>query len=365
MTSSWRRLRRPLIAVACGLALAMLLSVWGSPSPVTSQLSTDVHCESSLDPDSGACPILSTTWGSEPGDWSRAANPAWSNNGKPVFFVYSSLACPYCASSSWVVWFALSQFGNWTGVTYAQSSPIEIYANTSSLDFSNATYSSDWVATDFWINYSASAIHVPTLSCPESAYASAYDVSEGVPFFTINGQFFHVGTLNEPLAFRANSSNFSSPALSAGAIRAEFENQSGPAWSNSSYQIGLVEAMMVIANGGRGPAAVLTNATVQQDIRSLTPPPPANFPLLEVIAGSGSAGALGVFGGAAFVVRRRERLREHEAEAQNPFRVPSITLDAHVAEPALRPIPREQSKGVGTPSGPSADSADDSMADLV
>ena len=343
----------------------MLLSVGIHPTLMTSHLSTDLRCESSLQPNSAKCPTLSTSWGSEPGGWSRAANPEWSDAGKPVFFVYSSLACPFCASSSWVVWYALSLFGNWSGVTYGQSSPYEIYPNTSSLVFQNATYSSNWVATDFWINYSASAIHVPSLSCPESAYVTAYDVQEAIPFFTINGQFFEAGSLSAPSAFHSNSGNSSNPALSAGTIRGEFENQSGPAWSNSSYQIGLVEAMIVIANGGMGPAAVLANSTVQQDIRSLSPPPPANFPILAVIAGSGSVGALGVFSGAAFVVRRRDRLMELEADARNPFRVPSITLDAHGGEPTVRPITREQGDGASTPLGPSEGALDDSMSDLV
>lgn len=358
-----------MVAVTCGIAAGVSLSLGGSPSNGTAHASTQVNCGAAVGADSGKCPILSTSWGSEPRGWSRAANPAWTTDGKPVLFFYSSLACPYCAASSWVLWFALAQFGNWTGLAYAQSSPFEIFANTSSLNFSNATYSSNWVVTDFWVGANTTSIQVPTLACPESAYYSAYDPGGDIPFFVVNGQFFEVGTLSSPSAFRENPTNYSSPALPAGAVRSEFENRSGPAWQNSTDQIGLAEAAIVIANGGRGPAAVLSNSTVRQDIHNMTAPPPAQFPLYGVIAGSG-LGALGSFAGAGFVIRRRARRKEDEAESRNPFRVASITLDIHGeqahGEPAdARAIARGGASASEAPPIPSSDAASDSMADLV
>ena len=357
------------LTFAGGSALAIALLLVAGLSDGTTLASPDLHCASLNPAGSGTCPVLSSSYGSEPGGWSRAANSAWTIDGKPVFFFYSSLACPYCASSSWVVWFALAQFGNWTGLAYAQSMPSpQIYPNTSSLNFANATYSSDWVTADFWVGNSTTSIQFPTLECPESAYDSSYN-HEGIPFFVINGQFFEAGTLSSPMVFRANSSNGSSPALSADAVRGEFENQSGPAWADSTYQIGLVEAAIVIANGGRGPAAILSNATVQQDIRDMAAPPPPSFPLDALIAGSG-LGALGTYIGAVFVVRRRARSREGEAEAGNPFRVPSLTLSATgkagPGEPAHAGARSSEGRSdTETPVVPSPEPEDDSMADLV
>jgi Domain of unknown function (DUF929) len=366
--------RRPsrafLIAVALGAAAGLLLSLGGGTSDASARTSTDAHCTAAVEADSATCPILSTSYGSEPGGWSRAANSAWTTDGKPVFFFYSSLACPYCASSSWVLWFALAQFGNWTGLAYAQSMPSpQVYPNTSSLDFSNATYSSNWVVTDFWVGTSTTSIQLPNLTCPESAYYTSYDAGGSVPFFVINGQFFEIGTLSQPQAFRENTSNSSSSALSAGAVRGEFENESGPAWTNSTYQIGLVEAAIVIADGGRGPAPVLANSTVQRDIQNMTAPPPASFPWYEVIAGSG-LGAVVTYFGAAVVVRRRASSKEEEAAARNPFRVASITLTVHgqhaPGEPAhAGASTREGGSGLGSSRTPSSEAADDSMADLV
>jgi hypothetical protein len=286
-----------------------------------------------------------------------------------VLFFYSSLACPYCASSSWVLWFALAQFGNWSGLEYSQSMPApQIYPNTSSLNFVNASYSSDWVAPDFWVGTSTTSIQFPTLECPESAYHSAYDLG-GIPFVVINGQFFETGSLNSPSGLRANPSNDSSPALPARSVLGEFENQSGPAWQASELQIGLVEAEIVVADGGRGPPAVLANATVQQDIRSLTAPPPPSFPLYVWIAGSG-LGALGTYFGAAFVVRRRAHSKEEEADARNPYRVASITLKAAEKRDPAAPADagtksRESNSDVENPRASSSDTSDDSMADLV
>jgi Domain of unknown function (DUF929) len=364
-----RKSRTLSIEFAWGVAVLLSLSLAGSLSDGAVQRSSGAHCDASASVGSGTCPTLSTSYGSEPGGWSRAANSAWTVDGKPVFFFYSSLACPYCAASSWVLWFALAQFGNWTGLAYAQSMPSpQIYPNTSSLNFSDATYSSEWVATDFWVGASTTAIQFPSLECPESAYVTSYDFG-GIPFVVIDGQFFETGTLSSPAAFRTDPANDSSPALSAGAVRAEFDNQSGPAWQNSTFQIALVEAAIVIANGGRGPPAVLSNGTVQQAIHSMTPPPSPTFPFDVVIAGSG-LGALGAYLGAAFVVRRRARSKEEEAEARNPFRVASITLDVHGKHGPDGPVharasSREGGDGVGTAPSPSSDTANDSMADLV
>jgi Domain of unknown function (DUF929) len=352
-----------------GIAVALALLLGTSLSDGTALAATDSHCEAFVQTGAATCPVLSTSYGSEPGGWSRAANSAWTSDGKPVFFFYSSLACPYCASSSWVLWFGLAQFGNWSGLAFSQSMPSpQIFPNTSSVDFANATYSSSWVVPDFWVGNSTTSIQFPALECPESAYESAYD-SEGIPFLVINGQFFEAGGLNSPSEFRENSSNESSDPLSASAVLGEFENQSGPAWQDSSGQIGLVEAEIVVADGGRGPPSVLSNATVQQDIRSMTAPPPPNFPFVVLIAGSG-LGALGTYFGAAFAVRRRARSKEEKAEARNPFRVASIALGASEKQVPGAPADagagsRERSNDMRTPPTPSAEAPDDPMADLV
>jgi hypothetical protein len=203
-------------------------------------------------------------------DWSKAPNAPWTIDGKPVVFFYGSVACPYCSSSSWVIWYALQQFGSWSGVTFSYSDPNDVYPNTPSAVLTNASLQSQWVAVSVAESSVATAIIVPTLGLPESAYVSTYDAGGAIPFTVINGQYVHSGSLVDPNAFRQTPGDSSTPALTIAATQGEFANQSGPAWNTSAGTIALIEAMIVESDHGLGPQSVLANPAVQQDIAQLS-----------------------------------------------------------------------------------------------
>ena len=200
------------------------------------------------------CPTLTATTSSEPGGFVKAANPLWSDGGTPVFFFYGSIACPYCAASSWSMAYALGQFGTLTGTHFDRSSPTDSAGpNTPEVVLAGATLQSRWVSLHVAESTDNQTITAaPTSGCVESAYLSAYDPGPSIPFVVIGGQYIHVGALVAPSKLAG---------LSPAQVQAQIFNQSGPAWDAISPTAFLLEAFLVKANGGQ-PASVASNSSV-------------------------------------------------------------------------------------------------------
>ena len=67
-------------------------------------------------------------------------------NGKPEILYMGAEYCPYCGAERWAMIVALDKFGSFTGIDYMQSSATDVYANTPTFTFVNATYSSSYIA---------------------------------------------------------------------------------------------------------------------------------------------------------------------------------------------------------------------------
>src|SRR5579859_2792490 len=69
-----------------------------------------------------------------------AANtPLLTANGKPELIYVGAEYCPYCAGERWGTVVALSRFGTFSGLTLMRSSSTDVYPNTPTLSFRNAT----------------------------------------------------------------------------------------------------------------------------------------------------------------------------------------------------------------------------------
>jgi hypothetical protein len=215
------------------------------------------------------CPNLTAATTGEPQNWSRAPNAAWSSNGEPTFFFYGAVACPYCSASSWVVWYALAQFGQWNGVTFSHSSPTDVYPNTPSVDLSSAGFQSQWVAPVLEEGPNPNTIMVPSIGCPDSAYVSNYDSGGSIPFEVLNGQFVHAGSLIDPTYLRSIPGDGSSSPLSASQAMGQINNESGTVWDQVSGPAQFLEAMILYVDGGQGPKAVVDNSAVQSQLAQI------------------------------------------------------------------------------------------------
>ncbi len=150
---------------------------------------------------SAGVPSLSSAVVPETGaGWEKAPNAVWSSGGLPVLFYYGSVACPYCAASSWAIYEALSQFGSLSGWSYGTSSPTDVYPNTPEVSFVGASLVSSSISIDMRESNDPSTITLPSVNAVEQAYLNAYNTGGGIPFLIVGGVYIHVGTLVDPAA---------------------------------------------------------------------------------------------------------------------------------------------------------------------
>ena len=150
---------------------------------------------------SAGVPNLSTAVAPAVGSsWYKAQNDVWASGGKPIVFFFGSLACPYCAASSWALYGALQDFGTLTGTTYSSSSPTDVYPNTPEVSFTGATFTSSYLSLDLREATDNTQITLPPLNVVEQAYVTTYDNGQSIPFYVIGGIYFHRGALLSPTA---------------------------------------------------------------------------------------------------------------------------------------------------------------------
>jgi len=80
--------------------------------------------------------------------------PPLTFNGQPGVFYMGGEFCPYCAAERWAITASLSRFGQFTGLGTMQSSSTDVYANTQTLTYAKATFTSPYVTAKLREYYS-------------------------------------------------------------------------------------------------------------------------------------------------------------------------------------------------------------------
>ena len=68
-----------------------------------------------------------------------------SSGTKPVIIYIGADYCPYCAFQRWPLVMALMRFGNFTNLSYMQSSSTDVYADSPTFSFYGSTYTSKYI----------------------------------------------------------------------------------------------------------------------------------------------------------------------------------------------------------------------------
>lgn len=194
----------------------------------------------------------------EPQGWEKVSEPSWQQGGVPVLFFYGAAWCPYCASSSWPVYAALAAFGNFSGnAALGYSGSREVYPNTPEVLLGNWRYSSSWIALQA-VDPNVTVGTFPSTTNSEQAFYVATYSGGSIPFVVLNGQYVHGGsTLIPPSSMSVWAGTGAQTVLN------QVNTESGNAWTRIENQTFVIEALMLLANGGHGPAAVVSNPNVQ------------------------------------------------------------------------------------------------------
>jgi thiol-disulfide isomerase/thioredoxin len=119
-------------------------------------------------------------------------------NGLPEVFYFGAEYCPYCAAERWPLIIALSRIGTFTGLKTTTSSSTDVYPNTPTFTFHNATYTSQYV--DFQsvetTDRDRNPLQSPTAA--QQALVDKYDTSGSIPFIDFGNHYASSGAMYLP-----------------------------------------------------------------------------------------------------------------------------------------------------------------------
>jgi thiol-disulfide isomerase/thioredoxin len=132
---------------------------------------------------------------------SISASQMLGPNSKPEVLYIGAEWCPYCAAERWSLIVALSRFGNFTGLTYMESSSSDIFPNTVTFSFLNSTYVSPYISFVAIEHQDRNRNTLVTPSSQEQNLWGQYTVgSDTIPFIYFDGQYYLSGAQFQPSA---------------------------------------------------------------------------------------------------------------------------------------------------------------------
>ncbi len=131
------------------------------------------------------------------GSFLKVATPTEHQNKVAVLFI-GSIACPYCAAESWVLYESLQHFGKWSGTRFIYSNATDKYPNTPGLEFSNASLTSSKVEFSGFEIYNRNWEPLQTLNSTDSKLFSEYDQSVSFPYILIGNAYLELGSSFSP-----------------------------------------------------------------------------------------------------------------------------------------------------------------------
>jgi hypothetical protein len=126
-----------------------------------------------------------------------AGQPALTTDGKPEVLFIGGEYCPYCAAERWALAAAVSRFGTLSGLSLIHSSPTDAYANTPTLSFAKASYTSKYLAfvPVEWFGEAADPstpfghVYLQQPTAQQLALFARYG-GESIPFVDIGNRYF-------------------------------------------------------------------------------------------------------------------------------------------------------------------------------
>lgn len=132
--------------------------------------------------------------------------PALTSDGKPEVVYIGYDWCPYCAAQRWALVVALSRFGTFSGLGVTQSASDDVYPNTHTFTFSNAKYTSPYLAFAGVEMQDANRNPLQTPTAAQQHLLAVYDeppyvpssAAGGIPFVDLGGRYVVSGASFSP-----------------------------------------------------------------------------------------------------------------------------------------------------------------------
>lgn len=118
-----------------------------------------------------------------------------TSKGLPEIVYVGAEYCPYCAAERWGTIIALDRFGSFKGLKLMKSTSSDVFPNTSTFTFRNATYTSKYIVFTATETQDRSQATLDTPPTEALDAFSAYDTAPytkqqgGIPFFSYANQY--------------------------------------------------------------------------------------------------------------------------------------------------------------------------------
>lgn len=188
-----------------------------------------------------------------------------TSGGKPEVLYVGGEYCPYCATERWSMILALDRFGTFSGVEYMQSSSSDVYANTYTFTFVNATYTSKYITFVSVEEYDRNHNSLQTPTAAEDALMDKYDDNPSnplaIPFVDFGNQYVILGSQATPTILRVGQSSSGAP-LNWTTIASQLNNPSSTVAKSVDQAANDMIASICKIDGGQ-PAGVCTQNFAQ------------------------------------------------------------------------------------------------------
>jgi thiol-disulfide isomerase/thioredoxin len=214
-------------------------------------------------------------------------------NGKPEILYMGAEYCPYCAAERWAMIVALDKFGSFTGLEYMQSSSTDIYPNTPTFTFKDATYTSDHITFVSVEQLDRDSKPLQAATANETALLKQYGgVLGSIPFVDIGNQYVLTGSQYSPAALRVGNGASGAP-YNWTQIASQLDNSSSFFAQNIDAAANhLISAICKIDGGA--PTSVCSQSFAQLVSYSSDSPPEGTSLLVSEVVSGGAAPSHGV-----------------------------------------------------------------------
>lgn len=196
----WRRNLAAIGTVAAVVVIVVVFIVVQQRNNATASLNIlDPAPQSVLTKLSGVSPTTAAAVGTGGVDIGLESTPpnvsVLTSKGLPEIIYVGAEYCPYCAAERWGTIIALDRFGSFSGIKLMKSTSSDVYPNTATFTFRNATYTSKYIVFSATETQDRSQTTLDTPPTEALDAFSAYDTAPytnqtgGIPFVSFANQY--------------------------------------------------------------------------------------------------------------------------------------------------------------------------------
>ena len=199
------------LVVIVGFIIAKVVSTSNGSAPANTQASAKVIDAATTVPPSVFAKV--GTGAAKASPQPIPGNHSLTADGKPKVLYVGAEYCPYCATERWAVVAALSRFGTFSNLGTTASSSADVYANTATLSFHGASYSSRYLSFAGYETQDRQHAPLDQLPAEDKKVFQTFDAppyvpadsAGSIPFVDLGGKYMIVGASYDPAVLQGKT----------------------------------------------------------------------------------------------------------------------------------------------------------------